>query len=84
MAVELKIGDYVAGKKFASLEHDFKGEIEKVYENSVLILIKEFQKLTNQLLTSITTAQLFVRMMLSLLKRRQSRKLSQKKKTKNL
>lgn len=44
MAVELKIGDYVAGKKFASLEHDFKGEIEKVYENSVLILIKEFEK----------------------------------------
>jgi len=42
MAVELKIGDYVQGKKFASLEHDFKGEIEKVYENSVLILIKEF------------------------------------------
>ncbi|CAJ1227258.1 hypothetical protein [Lactiplantibacillus xiangfangensis] len=44
MAVELKIGDYVQGKKFASLEHDFKGEIEKVYENSVLILIKEFTK----------------------------------------
>ncbi|VDG18406.1 hypothetical protein MUDAN_BIHEEGNE_03286 [Lactiplantibacillus mudanjiangensis] len=42
MTVELKIGDYVQGKKFASLEHDFKGEIEKVYENSVLILIKEF------------------------------------------
>ncbi|AVK62339.1 DUF2187 domain-containing protein [Lactobacillus sp. CBA3605] len=44
MAVELKIGDYVQGKKFASLEHDFSGEIEKVYENSVLILIKEFDK----------------------------------------
>ncbi|WP_338209195.1 DUF2187 domain-containing protein [Lactiplantibacillus paraxiangfangensis] len=44
MAVELKNGDYVQGKKFASLEHDFKGEIEKVYENSVLILIKEFDK----------------------------------------
>jgi len=44
MAVELKIGDYVAGKKFASLEHDFKGEIEKVYENSVLVLIQEFDK----------------------------------------
>lgn len=44
MAVELKIGDYVQGKKFASLEHDFKGEIEKVYENSVLVLIKEFTK----------------------------------------
>ncbi|WP_048000610.1 hypothetical protein [Lactiplantibacillus herbarum] len=44
MAVELKIGDYVAGKKFASLEHDFEGEIEKVYENSVLVLIQKFDK----------------------------------------
>lgn len=42
MVVELKIGDYVVGKKFVLLEYDFKGEIEKVYENLVLILIKEF------------------------------------------
>lgn len=42
MAEEHKIGDYVKGKKFGSFEHDFEGEIEKVYENSVLIHILSF------------------------------------------
>ncbi|ANZ63912.1 hypothetical protein AYR62_07285 [Secundilactobacillus paracollinoides] len=41
---ELKIGDYVKGKRFGSFEHDFQGEIEKVYENSVLIHILEFDQ----------------------------------------
>lgn len=39
---EHKIGDYVTGKKFGSFEHDFEGDIEKVYENSVLIHITSF------------------------------------------
>lgn len=39
---EHQIGDYVKGKKFGSFEHDFEGEIEKVYENAVLIHILSF------------------------------------------
>lgn len=39
---EHQIGDYVKGKKFGSFEHDFEGEIEKVYENSVLIHILSY------------------------------------------
>ncbi|MFC6254767.1 DUF2187 domain-containing protein [Secundilactobacillus hailunensis] len=39
---EHKIGDYVQGAKFGSFVHDFEGEIEKVYENSVLIHILSF------------------------------------------
>ncbi|KRK49143.1 hypothetical protein [Secundilactobacillus kimchicus] len=38
---ELKVGNYVRGKRFGKFEHDFKGEIEKIYENSVLIHILE-------------------------------------------
>ena len=34
-----KIGDKVAAKKFGPLEHDFSGEVEKVYDNSVMIAI---------------------------------------------
>ncbi|KRM61123.1 hypothetical protein FC26_GL002341 [Paucilactobacillus vaccinostercus DSM 20634] len=41
---EFEIGDKVKCKKFGSLEHDFAGEVEKVYENSVLVAIKEFDK----------------------------------------
>jgi uncharacterized protein YkvS len=37
-----KIGDKVAAKKFGPLEHDFAGEVEKVYDNSVMIAITEF------------------------------------------
>ncbi|BAP85822.1 hypothetical protein LOOC260_112850 [Paucilactobacillus hokkaidonensis JCM 18461] len=39
---KFKIGDTLTCKKFGSLEHDFTGEIEKVYENSVLVNITEF------------------------------------------
>ncbi|MTV82555.1 DUF2187 domain-containing protein [Secundilactobacillus folii] len=39
---EHKIGEYVKGKKYGSFEHDFEGEIEKVYENSVLIHILRY------------------------------------------
>ena len=28
-----KIGDVVKGKKFGPMDHDFSGEVEKVYEN---------------------------------------------------
>jgi uncharacterized protein YkvS len=41
---EFEIGDNVTCKKFGSLEHDFAGEIEKVYENSVLVSIKDFDE----------------------------------------
>lgn len=41
---EFEIGDNVQCKKFGSLEHDFAGEIEKVYENSVLVSIKDFDE----------------------------------------
>lgn len=37
-----KIGDKVAAKKFGPLEHDFSGEVEKVYDNSVMIAITEY------------------------------------------
>lgn len=40
--VELKVGDYVAAKKFGPLEHGFTGEVTKVYDNSVLVEIKEY------------------------------------------
>lgn len=35
------IGDFVAAKKFANFEHDFKGIVEKIYEHSLLVLITE-------------------------------------------
>ncbi len=38
---KFKIGMIVKCTKFGSIEHDFTGEIEKVYENSVLLAIKE-------------------------------------------
>ncbi|GAK47022.1 hypothetical protein LOSG293_011220 [Secundilactobacillus oryzae JCM 18671] len=39
---ELKLGDYVKAQKFNSLEHDFEGTIEKVYENTVLVHIDKY------------------------------------------
>jgi len=39
---EIKIGDYVAAKKFGPLEHDFTGEVNKVYDNSVLVEIRDY------------------------------------------
>lgn len=35
------IGDFVAAKKFANFEHDFKGVVEKIYEHSLLVLVTE-------------------------------------------
>jgi len=40
--VEIKIGDFVAAKKFGPLEHDFTGEVSKVYDNSVLLEIRSY------------------------------------------
>lgn len=37
-----KVGDVVAAKKFGPLEHDFSGEVEKVYDNSIMVAIKDF------------------------------------------
>lgn len=35
------IGDFVAAKKFANFENDFKGVVEKIYEHSLLVLVTE-------------------------------------------
>lgn len=37
-----KIGDEVEGKKFGQLEHNFSGTVEKVYDNSIMISIEDF------------------------------------------
>lgn len=37
-----KIGDVVKAKKFGQLEHDFTGTVEKVYENSIMVSIDDF------------------------------------------
>ncbi|MBD5807380.1 hypothetical protein EAI26_09535 [Lactobacillus sp. 0.1XD8-4] len=39
---DFEIGDIVKAKKFGPLEHDFSGVIEKVYTNSVMISIQDF------------------------------------------
>ncbi|GEK28410.1 hypothetical protein [Furfurilactobacillus siliginis] len=39
---ELHVGDVVTAKKFGPFEHDFGGELEKVYENSALVLIDDY------------------------------------------
>ena len=39
---EFEIGDVVEGKKFGPLEHDFSGVVEKVYTNSILVSIQDF------------------------------------------
>jgi len=39
---EFDIGDYVHGKKFANFEHDFDGIVEKIYENSLLMMITDY------------------------------------------
>ena len=36
------IGDFVAAKKFANFEHDFKGIVEKIYEHSLLVMVTEY------------------------------------------
>ncbi|WP_225365942.1 hypothetical protein [Levilactobacillus bambusae] len=40
--INVNVGDYVTAKKFGSFAHNFKGVVEKVYENSVLIVIDSF------------------------------------------
>lgn len=37
-----KVGDVVEGKKFGQLEHNFSGVVEKVYDNSLMISIDDF------------------------------------------
>lgn len=39
---DFEIGDIVAAKKFGPLEHDFSGVVEKVYTNSIMISIQDF------------------------------------------
>lgn len=50
---DLKIGDYVSGKRFGKFEHDFSGEIEKIYDNSVLIHILNFDEEDQVLVTEL-------------------------------
>ncbi|AUJ32443.1 MAG: DUF2187 domain-containing protein [Liquorilactobacillus nagelii] len=44
MSNEFKIGEKVKCKKFGALNHDFTGNIEKIYENSALVSIQEHEK----------------------------------------
>ena len=37
-----KIGDVVKAKKFGQLEHDITGTVEKVYDNSIMMSIDDF------------------------------------------
>lgn len=39
---DFEIGDLVKAKKFGPMDHDFTGIVEKVYNNSVMILIQDF------------------------------------------
>ena len=39
---DFEIGDIVKGKKFGPLEHDFSGVVEKVYNNSIMVSIQDF------------------------------------------
>ncbi|MDM8267339.1 hypothetical protein QUW44_09450 [Limosilactobacillus pontis] len=39
---DFEIGDVVKGKKFGPMEHDFSGVVEKVYNNSIMISIQDF------------------------------------------
>ncbi|KRM89751.1 hypothetical protein [Liquorilactobacillus vini] len=41
---DFKIGQKVKCKKFGSLNHDFVGSIEKIYENSALVKILEYDQ----------------------------------------
>lgn len=41
---ELKIGDYISAPRFGYLKHDFAGTVDKIYENSVMVLINEHHK----------------------------------------
>ena len=39
---DFEIGDIVKGKKFGPLEHEFSGVVEKVYTNSIMVSIQNF------------------------------------------
>lgn len=39
---DFEIGDIVKGKKFGPLEHEFSGVVEKVYTNSIMVFIQDF------------------------------------------
>ncbi|MCI1974864.1 MAG: hypothetical protein LKJ51_02950 [Limosilactobacillus sp.] len=39
---DFEIGDLVKAKKFGPMDHDFTGIVEKVYNNSVMISIQDF------------------------------------------
>ncbi len=39
---DFEIGDLVKVKKFGPMDHDFTGIVEKVYNNSVMISIQDF------------------------------------------
>ncbi|WP_251574996.1 hypothetical protein [Limosilactobacillus agrestimuris] len=40
---DFEIGDLIKAKKFGPMEHDFTGIVEKVYNNSVMISIQDFE-----------------------------------------
>ena len=39
---DFEIGDIVKGKKFGPLEHELSGVVEKVYTNSIMVSIQDF------------------------------------------
>ena len=39
---DFEIGEIVKGKKFGPLEHEFSGVVEKVYTNSIMVSIQDF------------------------------------------
>ncbi|PMB83504.1 hypothetical protein CK797_01550 [Limosilactobacillus pontis] len=39
---DFEIGDVVKGKKFCPMDHDFSGVVEKVYTNSIMVSIQDF------------------------------------------
>ncbi len=39
---DFEIGDVVKGKKFGPMDHDFTGIVEKVYNNSIMVSIHDF------------------------------------------
>ncbi|MEY8441776.1 hypothetical protein AALA17_03835 [Lactobacillaceae bacterium 24-114] len=40
---DFEIGDLVGAKKFGPMDHDFTGIVEKVYTNSLMISIQDFE-----------------------------------------
>ena len=39
---DFELGDIVKGKNFGPLEHEFSGVVEKVYTNSIMVSIQDF------------------------------------------